>query len=249
MTIYRGPGGTGTATSDADTSEFQEFLTQSQAARDAALVAETAAELAETNAETAAASASSSASAASASASSASTSASSSSTNAAAAASSASSASTSASAAAASASSAAATLASSVQLTGNQTIAGTKTFSTRPVLSSAAVDFSVQPTPTTLATGTTLTSAQLLTGLIVCNSGFTITLPSATDLYSNMPQFDNISFDFYVIALASTVTINNGTNWDSAVGNNQVSNTTDRAAHFRVVYTTSTSKAKLYRLA
>jgi hypothetical protein len=60
MTIYRGPGGTGTASSEVDTTEYQEFLVQTQAAkeaaeaaRDAALAAETNAELAETNAETA----------------------------------------------------------------------------------------------------------------------------------------------------------------------------------------------------
>jgi len=60
MTIYRGPGGTGTASSEVDTTEYQEFLVQAQAAkvaaeaaRDAALAAEINAELAETNAETA----------------------------------------------------------------------------------------------------------------------------------------------------------------------------------------------------
>jgi hypothetical protein len=53
MTIYRGPGGTGSATSDSDTTQFQGFVTQAEDARDAALAAQTAAELAETNAETA----------------------------------------------------------------------------------------------------------------------------------------------------------------------------------------------------
>lgn len=53
MTIYRGPGGTGSATSDSDTTQFQDFLVQTEAARDAAQTAQTAAELAETNAETA----------------------------------------------------------------------------------------------------------------------------------------------------------------------------------------------------
>jgi hypothetical protein len=58
MTIFRGPGGTGSASSEVDTTEYQEFLVQAQAAkvaaeaaRDAALAAETNAELAETNAE------------------------------------------------------------------------------------------------------------------------------------------------------------------------------------------------------
>jgi hypothetical protein len=53
MTIYRGPGGTGSATSDSDTTQFQGFVTQAEDARDAAQTAQTAAELAETNAETA----------------------------------------------------------------------------------------------------------------------------------------------------------------------------------------------------
>lgn len=117
MTIFRGPGGTGSATSDSDTTEFQEFLVQSQAARDAALAAQVAAELAETNAETAetnaetaetnaetaATNAASSASAAASSASSASTSATNAASSASAASTSATNASASASAAAASA--------------------------------------------------------------------------------------------------------------------------------------------------
>jgi len=120
MTIFRGPGGTGSATSDSDTTEFQEFLVQSQAARDAALAAQAAAELAETNAETAetnaetaetnaetaATNAASSASAAASSASSASTSATNAASSASAASTSATNASASASAAAASASAA-----------------------------------------------------------------------------------------------------------------------------------------------
>lgn len=54
MTIFRGPGGTGSASSDSDTTEFQEFLVQSQAARDAAQAAQAAAEAAEAGAEAAA---------------------------------------------------------------------------------------------------------------------------------------------------------------------------------------------------
>lgn len=120
QTIFRGPGGTGSATSDSDTTEFQEFLVQSQVARDAALAAQAAAELAETNAETAetnaetaetnaetaATNAASSASAAASSASSASTSATNAASSASAASTSATNASASASAAAASASAA-----------------------------------------------------------------------------------------------------------------------------------------------
>ena len=75
MTIYRGPGGTGSANSDIDTTEFQNFLVQSEAARDAALAAEVAAELAAAEASSSASGASTSATAAASSASAASTSA------------------------------------------------------------------------------------------------------------------------------------------------------------------------------
>lgn len=120
MTIYRGPGGTGSATSDSDTTEFQEFLVQSQTARDAALASETAA--------------ASSASSASSSASSASTSASNAATSATNAASSATNAASSATSAANSATAAAASAASInpadlVHISGTETITGAKTFS------------------------------------------------------------------------------------------------------------------------
>lgn len=127
QTIFRGPGGTGSATSDSDTTEFQEFLVQSQAARDAALAAQAAAEAAasgvDIGVDAAAASASDAASSASAAATSASN-----------AATSASSASSSASAAASSASDAAASAASInpadiVHISGTETITGAKTFS------------------------------------------------------------------------------------------------------------------------
>ena len=75
MTIYRGPGGTGDATSDSDTTEFQQFLVQTVAAKDAAVAAQAAAELAENNAEAAEAGVAADALAAASSASSASTSA------------------------------------------------------------------------------------------------------------------------------------------------------------------------------
>ena len=141
MTIYRGPGGTGSATSDADTTQFQEFLVQSQAARDAAVVAKVAAETAETNAETAEVNAETAQTNAAVSASSAVTSANnaaasavSSASSAASSSSSASDAATSASSAAASASEAVTTLASTVKLTGAQTISGTKTFSASQII-------------------------------------------------------------------------------------------------------------------
>lgn len=127
MTIFRGPGGTGSASSDSDTTEFQEFLDQSEAARDAALAAQVAAEAAasgvDIGVDAAAASASDAASSASAAATSASN-----------AATSASSASSSASAAASSASDAAASAASInpadiVHISGTETITGAKTFS------------------------------------------------------------------------------------------------------------------------
>lgn len=127
MTIFRGPGGTGSATSDSDTTEFQEFLVQSQAARDAALAAKAAAELAETNAETAETNAETAATNAASSASAASTSASNAATSASNAASSATSAADSASAAAASAASI--NPADIVHISGTETITGAKTFS------------------------------------------------------------------------------------------------------------------------
>lgn len=140
MTIYRGPGGTGSASSDSDTTQFQEFLVQAQAARDAAQAAQTAAETAETNAETAETNAETAETNAETAATNASTSASAASTSASSASSSASSAATSATNAAASATAAAASAASIndaslVHKTGDETIAGTKTFSS-PIVGS-----------------------------------------------------------------------------------------------------------------
>lgn len=106
MTIFRGPGGTGSASSDSDTTEFQEFLVQSQAARDAAQAAQAAAEAAEAAAEAAAGNVDAGVAASAASATAAAGSASSAATSATNASSSASSASTSATNAASSASSA-----------------------------------------------------------------------------------------------------------------------------------------------
>ncbi len=107
MTIFRGPGGTGSATSDSDTTEFQEFLVQSQAARDAAIVAQAAAQAAAGDVNTGVDAAAASATEAAASASAASTSETNAATSATNAASSASEASTSASNASSSASAAA----------------------------------------------------------------------------------------------------------------------------------------------
>ena len=53
MTIYRGPGGTGTSTSDIDTTEFQEFVVESETSRDLAIAAQAAAEAAQAAAEAA----------------------------------------------------------------------------------------------------------------------------------------------------------------------------------------------------
>lgn len=127
MTIFRGPGGTGSATSDSDTTEFQEFLVQSQAARDAALAAQAAAELAETNAETAETNAETAETNAETAATSATASATSAASSATAAASSATSAANSATAAAASAASI--NPADLVHISGAETITGAKTFS------------------------------------------------------------------------------------------------------------------------
>ena len=172
MTLFRGPGGTGSASSDPDIAEFQEFVVDAQAARDAAQAAQTAAETAETNAETAetnaetaetnaetaatnaassafsatvsAYDASSSASAASASASNASSSASSASTSATAASSSASAASTSASNAATSATNAAssATAAASSATSASSSAATATTQATNAAASASAASTS-----------------------------------------------------------------------------------------------------------
>ncbi len=127
MTIWRGPGGTGSASSEVDTTEYQEFLVQAQAAkvaaeaaRDAALAAETNAELAETNAETAevnAETAEANAEAAATIATAAASSASTSATNAA------------SSASDAAASAASVDPANLVHISGTETITGAKTFS------------------------------------------------------------------------------------------------------------------------
>ncbi len=145
MTIYRGPGGTGSATSDADTTLYQQFLDQTLAARDAALQAETNAELAETNAETAetnaetaASNAASSASAAASSASSASSSAGAAATSASNASSSASAASTSASNAATSASSAAASASAALASENNAETAETNAAASASAASTSA---------------------------------------------------------------------------------------------------------------
>lgn len=173
MTIYRGPGGTGSATSDSDTTEFQEFVVDAQAARDAALAAQTAAELAETNAETAetnaetaetnaetaATNAASSASSAASSASSASSSASSASTSASNASSSASSASTSASAASSSASAASTSASNAATSATNAASSATAAASSATSASSSASTATTQATNAAASASAASTSA------------------------------------------------------------------------------------------
>jgi len=173
MTIYRGPGGTGTATSDSDTTEFQEFVVDAQAARDAALAAQTAAELAETNAETAetnaetaetnaetaATNAASSASSAASSASSASSSASAASTSASNASSSASSASTSASAASSSASAASTSASNAATSATNAASSATAAASSASSASSSASTATTQATNAAASASAASTSA------------------------------------------------------------------------------------------
>ena len=106
MTIYRGPGGTGSATSDADTTIYQDFLNQTEAAKNAAAVSATNASTSASTAATQASNAASSATNAASSATSASTSATTATTKASEASSSATAAASSATAAAGSASSA-----------------------------------------------------------------------------------------------------------------------------------------------
>ncbi len=173
MTIFRGPGGTGSATSDSDTTEFQEFVVDAQAARDAALAAQTAAELAETNAETAetnaetaetnaetaATNAASSASSAASSASSASSSASSASTSASNASSSASSASTSASAASSSASAASTSASNAATSATNAASSATAAASSATSASSSASTATTQATNAAASASAASTSA------------------------------------------------------------------------------------------
>ena len=173
QTIYRGPGGTGSASSDADTTEFQEFVVDAQAARDAALAAQTAAELAETNAETAetnaetaetnaetaATNAASSASSAASSASSASSSASSASTSASNASSSASSASTSASAASSSASAASTSASNAATSATNAASSATAAASSATSASSSASTATTQATNAAASASAASTSA------------------------------------------------------------------------------------------
>ena len=173
MTIYRGPGGTGSATSDSDTTQFQEFVVDAQAARDAALAAQTAAELAETNAETAetnaetaetnaetaATNAASSASSAASSASSASSSASAASTSASNASSSASSASTSASAASSSASAASTSASSAATSATNAASSATAAASSATSASSSASTATTQATNAAASASAASTSA------------------------------------------------------------------------------------------
>lgn len=111
------------------------------------------------------------------------------------------------------------------------------------------VTFRVQAAPPTFGSSTTLTAAQLLTGLLVCTSGVTLTLPAASTLFASMPQTDGAAFDFSVISTSSTVTMQQGTDWDTTVGNSQVTSSTDRAAVFRARFNTATGKATLYRIA
>ena len=149
MTIYRGPGGTGSANSDVDTTEFQNFLVQSQAARDAALAAEVAAELAAAEASSSASGASTSATAAASSASAAAGSATNSANSATAAAGSASTASTQASNASTSATAAAA---SATSASGSASTATTKAAEASTSATNAAASASSASTSASTAT-------------------------------------------------------------------------------------------------
>ncbi len=159
MTLYRGPGGTGSATSDADTTLYQDFLTQTQAARDAALQAETNAELAEANAEAAEAGVAASAAATASSASAAASSASSASTSATNAASSASSASTSASNAASSASSASSSASAASTSATNAASSATAAASSASAASTSATNAANSATSASNSASTATTQA------------------------------------------------------------------------------------------
>ena len=153
MTIYRGPGGTGTATSDADTTEFQVFLDQTETARDAAVVAQIAAELAATTAGSSEAGVAADAAAAAASASAAAGSATNAANSATSAAGSASTASTQASSASTSATAAAS---SATSASGSASTATTKAAEASTSATNAAA--SASSAATSAATATTQAS-------------------------------------------------------------------------------------------
>jgi hypothetical protein len=223
MTLYRGPGGTGSATSDADTTLYQDFLNQTRDARDAAIAAQAAAELAEANAETAetnaetaetnaetsetnaassASAAASSASSASSSADSASTSASSASTSATAAASSASSASTSATDAASSATSAASSATTA-------TTQATAAASSAAAAASSASNASTSETNAASSASSASTSAtNAASSATAADASATSAAASAASAAASFDSFD----DRYLGAKSSNPTVDNDGN-------------------------------------
>lgn len=216
MTLYRGPGGTGSATSDADTTLYQDFLNQTIAARDAALAAETAAELAETNAETAEtnaetaeANAETAATNAASSASAAATSASNASSSASSAATSASAASTSATAAASSASSASSSAsAASTSASNASTSATNAATSATNAASSATSASNSASTATTQATNAASSASAAATSATAAQTAQTAA-EAARD--SALAAYDNFD-DRYLGPKASDPTVDNDGN-------------------------------------
>jgi len=171
MTIYRGPGGGGNATTDAEINALTLLTNQSAASADASMASASQAATSAGNAATSASGASTSASAASGSASTASTQATNASNSASAASTSASNASTSETNAANSASAAAASAASVndanlVHKTGDETIGGIKTFS-------STIVGSVSGNAATVTTNANLTGAITSVGNATSLGSFT----------------------------------------------------------------------------
>lgn len=121
------------------------------------------------------------------------------------------------------------------------------------------VELSTQSTPTAKTTSTTLTAAELGTGIITVNqgggAGSTLTLPTGTLMdaqYTNM-KVDS-SFDFTVINIstvdAEDATIAVGTGWTlvgDVVVNAKSASTIPTSGQFRV-RKTGTATYTLYRL-
>lgn len=106
------------------------------------------------------------------------------------------------------------------------------------------------PAPTTVSSATTLTAAQVATGIIVGTGGnYTVTLPTGTALdtqFSGVPAV-NIGFDFSMINSAGvgTITIAVGASGMTSVGTLTV--TTNSSTIFRLRRTAANTYI-LYRL-
>jgi len=109
-------------------------------------------------------------------------------------------------------------------------------------------EYGYQPAPTSLATNTTLSAAQLLTQIIVLTGSLTITMPTGTTLDSGLPANfpNNGSFDFALIDTdpgLCTLAANTGV---TIVGSGTVSSSSSASFRLRK---TGTATYVVYRLA